>query len=412
MKVALYGNVCNNFYGLAKSLRSNNIADAHLYLNHKVDVQNLPESDDPELAGNYPDWIHIASSWDPFLFLKRADRTFVNELAQYDVVFLSDLGVLLAPYIKTKTIFFVTGGDLTRIPFTDRYMQEFSGVKSWFIRQYISFMQRRGIRNCDMIITQPFFPFRSALEKLRVDKRRISKSYYPILIDTNIVQFVPQARDKIATVNKNNLAPFKFIFFHPSRLFIEKKKNYENMGVWKGNDNLFKGFAIFLEKYKVTDACIAMPERSHSPDIQLAKKIISGLGIEKNIVWLTPPGPEGFPRSELIKYYSLADVVGDEFATGWFGSIVVEGLACGKPTFCYVDQEVMNELYPWNNIVSTKNPQEIAEQIARFYFDKDLANEYGRESRKWAITFHSNEQGSKTYLNNLKNDLSEIFSKA
>jgi glycosyltransferase involved in cell wall biosynthesis len=411
MKVALYGNVCNNSYALAKSLRKQNIADAHLYLHDKSDIQNRPESDDPELAGHYPEWIHVGSEWDVFRFLKKFDKTLINELNQYDAVFLSDLGVILAPHLKAKTIFYVTGGDLTRIPFPDRYMQELRGAKNWILRRYISFMQKRGVRSCDMIITQPFFPFRSALEKLKVDKKKISNSYYPILVDTNAITFLCEARGQIDEINKQKLQPFNFIFFHPSRLFITKKKNFEEMGVWKGNDNLFKGFAIFLRKYNITDACIAMPERTHSPDIALAKKIIADLGIEKNTVWLTPPGQEGFPRRELVKYYSLSDLVGDEFATGWFGSIVVEGMACYKPTFCYVDEAVMKQLYPWHPIISVREPEAIAEQIARFYFDKQLSLDHGHLSRNWAVQFHSIDEGSKTYINNLRKDLFGVFAK-
>ena len=89
MKVALYGNVCNNYYTLAKALRSKLNIDAHLYLNYKADIQNRPESDDPHLKDNYPDWIHISRKWDYIPMLTRYDRTFVRELNKYDVVFIS-----------------------------------------------------------------------------------------------------------------------------------------------------------------------------------------------------------------------------------------------------------------------------------------------------------------------------------
>jgi glycosyltransferase involved in cell wall biosynthesis len=409
MKVALYGNICNNFYTLAKSLRNHGIADAHLYLYDKTDIQNRPESDDPEIKNNYPDWIHMSSRWDVFAFLKKFDRGFIRELSQYDVVFLSDMGVVLAPYLRTKTIFFVTGGDLTRIPFSSRYMQEAGGFKLWCIKQYVSFMQRNGIRRCDMIITQPFYPFTSALKRIKVDQSKVSDSYYPFLIDTNSICYNSNARNEIVEINRKKLHPFSFVIFHPSRLFIEKKKDYEEMGVWKGNDNLLKGFALFLKKYKITNACIAMPEREHSPDIEVAKKIIGDLDIEENIVWLTPPNREGFPRNELINYYSLSNLVADEFGTGWFGAIVIEGMSCNKPTFCYVDEGVMKKLYPWHTVISVKEPSDIAKEIARFYFDDKLAAEHGERSRKWVEQFHSIDEGSQIYIENLKRDLGDVF---
>lgn len=409
MKVALYGNVCNNFYALAKCLRKNNIADAHLYLNYTEDFQHRPESDDPELKNNYPDWIHLDERWDPFKFLKKFDKAFIRELNTYDVVFLSDHGPVLAPYITGKKIFYVTGGDLTRFPFRVRYMEGLKGMKFWFAKRYISYMQGRGIQHIDKIITSPFLPFNSALQRLKVPDQKISHSYYPILLDVKNMEYDPDAINKIDSYNRQLLAPFQFIIFHPSRLMITKYASYVSSGHWKGNDNLFRAFAIFFKKHNVEKACIAMPERITSPEIELAKSIIKELGIEKNVVWLKPTTPEGFPRNELMKYYSLSNLVADEFATGWFGSIVVEGMACSKPTFCYVDEKVMKQIYPWHPIISAIEPEKIADQIAQYYFDKELACKQGRLSREWAMKFHSIEEGSKIYADNLKNDLKEVF---
>ena len=152
-----------------------------------------------------------------------------------------------------------------------------------------------------------------------------------------------------------------------------------------------------------------MPDRLYSPDIGKAKQIISDLGIESNIVWLKPPNPQGFPRKQLVNYYSICDIVADEFATGWFGSIVIEGMACSKPTFCYVDEEVMKQLYPWHPIISSKDPEKLAELIATYYFDKEKKEEQGRLSREWVMQFHSIKKGSEIYINNFRNDLKDIF---
>jgi hypothetical protein len=42
-------------------------------------------------------------------------------LNKYDIVILSHIGVVLTPYVTAKTIFYVTGGDLTRIPFPVKF---------------------------------------------------------------------------------------------------------------------------------------------------------------------------------------------------------------------------------------------------------------------------------------------------
>lgn len=409
MKLAFYGNVCNNFYTLAKALRRDLDIDAHLYLNPKADFQHRPESDDPELKKNYPNWIHLSRKWDPILLFKRFDRSFIKELNRYDIVFLSEFGVMLAPFLKAKTLFYTTGGDLTKMPFPRKFKTEHKGFIDRIKWEYFGLLQRRGIRSCSRILTQPFYPFANALKELKISPSRISNCYFPILMDMNVVTKNDAAHNEIDVVNRELLEPFKFTILHPSRIMIDQSKAKVDAGQWKGNDNLLKGFAIFLKKHMVKDACIAMPDRIFSPDIQEAKHIISELGIENNIVWLKPPVSQGFKRAELLNLYSICDLVAVEFAAGWFGSVAIEGAACGKPTFCYVDEKVMKQLYPWHPFVSEKAPEKIAERIAEFYFDPEKKRQHGELSRKWAVDFHSLENGSQRYINNFRTDLRDIF---
>lgn len=409
MRVALYGNICNNFYTLAKALRDELNIDAHLYLHNKTDIQNRPESDDPTLKDNYPAWIHFSHHWNAMSFIKKWEWKFINELNQYDVVFLSEFGVTLAPFLKAKTIFYVTGGDLTQIPFPEKYADKYKTLIKRLAWKYIGFLQRRGIRSATKILSQPFFPFVNALKELNVNSSKVSNCYFPILMDLDVINKKENAWEEIDPFNRSLLAQFQFVIFHPSRIMLRQTKAYVDSGQWKGNDNLFKGFARFIQKYKVKDACLVMPDRIFSPDSIIAKEIIQELGIEQNVVWLTPPTPEGFPRKELVNYYSISDIVADEFATGWFGSVVVEGMACSKPTFCYVDQKVMEQLYPWHPIVSVKEPDAIAEKIAEFYFNPGKAKEHGELSRKWATEFHSLKEGTRFYIDNFKRDLQDIF---
>ncbi len=316
---------------------------------------------------------------------------------------------MLAPYLKTKTLFYVTGGDLTQLPFPSRFFHKFKNVFERIKWEFFGFLQRRGIKHCTRILAQPFSPFTNALKELNIDESKISKCYFPILIDTDSFANNANAMDDIDPLNKSLLNPFRFIIFHPSRINLDQSAGSVHSGQWKGNDNLLKGFSIFISKYNVYDACIAMPERIFSPDIPKAKQIITDLNLEKNIVWLQPPSPEGFPRKQLVNFYSAADVVADEFGIGWFGSIVIEGMSCNKPVFCYVDEKVMKQLYPWHPIVSAKEPEQIADLLAEFYFDNNKRIERGMLSRKWVEDFHSFKHGAAIYVNNFKNDLRDIF---
>ena len=409
MKIAFYGNVCNNFYTLAKALRNHLNIDAHLYLNHKADMQNRPESDDPHLINNYPSWIHLSDKWNTGPFLRTRNRRFIDELNTYDVVFLSQIGPVLAPYLKVKTVFYATGADLTQVPFPSKFSFLFKGITDRIKWEYIGLMQRKGIRRCTTIITQPFYPFANALKELKVKPSHISHGYFPILMDTDIIKCNESAANEIDPYNRELLSGFNFVLLHPTRINLNQSKPNLDSGQWKGNDTLFRAFALFIKKYNITDACIAMPDRAASPDISKAREMIGNLDIAKNIVWLKPPDPEGFPRKDLINFYSVADVVADEFAIGWFGSIVVEGMACSKPTFSYVDEAVMKQLYPWHPIISSKDPEILAELIATYYFDKDKRKKQGDLSRKWAVEFHSITKGTEIYIKNFQTDLRSIF---
>src|SRR5687768_1895932 len=240
MKVAFYGNVCNNFYNMAKALRKELNIDAHLYLNPKADIQNRPESDDPHLKDNYPDWIHLSKSWDYVPLFSRLDRTFIKELNKYDVVFLSQFGITLAPFIKGKTLFYVTGGDLTQTPFPGKFSMKYKNFIERIIWEYVGFLQRRGIRSATKILSQTFFPFANALKQLKINNDKISKCYFPILLDTDVITKNENAMAEIDDYKKSLLAPFNFTILHPSRLSLDKRKAFVDSGQWKGNDNLFK----------------------------------------------------------------------------------------------------------------------------------------------------------------------------
>ena len=143
-------------------------------------------------------------------------------------------------------------------------------------------------------------------------------------------------------------------------------------------------------------------DHSYSPDLQLAKELIHRLGIEKHVVWLKGPHDRGFDRTAIIPFYAAADVVADEFGIGWFGSVVVEGLAMGKPVLCHVDEDVMKQLYPWHPILSPRTPDEIASTLGELYRDPEARLRRGERGRAWAVEFHSLEQAAARYVRQIE----------
>jgi glycosyltransferase involved in cell wall biosynthesis len=247
-----------------------------------------------------------------------------------------------------------------------------------------------------------------ALSRLNVSTQRIADVFFPIIIDTEIFKFNENYRSNISQKNLEKLEKFSFRIFHPSRLMIDKRKALVDAGQWKGNDMLLQGLRVFIDKYAVNDICIMVPDRVYSTDKAMFDAEIERLKLQDNIAWLYGKTNEGFDKQEMVALYSASDLVVDEFGIGWFGSIVVEGAACSKPTMCYIDETGMKKMYPWHPIISTNTPEGIAEKIAKLYFDKEYARQKGEVGRKWAVEFHSHENAGKVYAEQIQKILADI----
>lgn len=404
IKIALIGNVCNNMYNIGVALRKHTDIVPHLYLGDKTDIHTNPVFNDP-LAKSQGEWVFIDSHWEPTRLFKNLDFRFVRKLSNegYDAIIVSDVGVWLAPFIKNSKFFFwTTGADITRMPFPTTFGFLYTGIKAKLKAKYMGSLQRWGIRHIDYIMTQPFMPFQYALQKLGVPHEKVSNAYFPIIIDLNIFNYDAKYKERIAPDNYGKLEKFRFKIFHPSRLMIKKNSALYNAGQWKGNEMLLKGLRAFIDKYNTDDICIVLPDRSHSKDVDLFNSVVDELQLQRNIVWVKGQTTEGFNKEEMVALYSSSDLVVDEFGVGWFGSVVVEAAACARPVMCHLDQEAMQQLYPWHPIISVNTPETIADEIAKLYFDKGYSESKALESRRWAEEFHSQENAGRIYAEQIK----------
>ena len=389
MRVAFYGNTANNFFAVARAIRRASDIDAHLFIDSDAAWGQLPEREDPELQHGYPDWIHKGPYHSMLSRFWPGRSALVKELESFDVVMVSGGGVRLAPFVDRPFIFYVTGWDLTVAPFPLRFLTRNPGVVRKLGALLGGFWQRRGIKAVDQLWSQPFSPFATAAKRLAVEPARIQARYFPIMIDTDVYRPDPAARESPDPLIRRLVDDFDFIVFHPTRMMLNQSPEYMETGQWKGNDRLFEGFAKFIADNPGARPVLALIEHAPSPDMDQAKALVRRLGIEKNVVWMKGPHAHGFDRIALLPFYAAADVVVDEFGIGWFGSIVVEGLSTGKPVLCYVDADVMKQLYPWNPILSPRTPAEIATTLAELWRDPSARRALGDRGRAWAVEFHS-----------------------
>lgn len=399
MKIAMYGNTVNNFFAVARALRAASDIEAHLYLDHDAPLNQRPESEAPELRSSYPDWIHVGPYRTLASRLWPRHSRLVRELEQYDVVMVSGYGVQLAPYVDRPFIFYATGWDLTVAPFPLRFLSRPKGVVQHISALVNGIWQRRGIAAVWQIWSQPFAPFETALRRLGVPEGRIAPGYFPIMIDTDLFRNDESAKFS-DDPNVRSLGGHDFIVFHPSRMMTNEAQPYVDAGQWKGNDRLLEGFARFVAASPDARPVLALIDRTS--DRKIAQPLIDELGIQRYVVWLTPDSPDGFARNQLLPFYSVSDVVVDEFGVGWFGSIVVEGLSMCKPVLCYLDAAAMNTLYPWHPILTPRTPDEIAACLGDLYRRPAERKRLGELGRQWAQEFHSLDGAARRYVAQLK----------
>jgi len=411
VRIGFYGNICNNLYQIAKALRVHSDIETHLFLDSKSDMQQLPESDDPELAGSYPSWIHVGQYATASSFLMPWRATLVRDLARFDfdLIVASGVGPIHAFHAGPPVAFLTAGADVTMLPFPLRFLGAYPTLKSQLAALLTGGLQRAGIRRCSEVWTQPFYPFLDALARLGVPPDRISDSYFPIILDTDRIRYRSNAQESnLKAVHEITALSPDFIVFHPARMFIEQTPKIVESGRFKGNDVLIRGFAEFVKRKCAKRPLLVLLDREVSGDTLLARDLIASLGIQEHVIWVQGPRGYGFTRDELIDLYSLADVVADDFSVGWFGSIVLEGLAVERPVISYVDEDAMKKLYPWHPLLSSRSPEGVADHMERLGREPEYKAEQGRLGREWVVAFHSTRAAGERYVTNVKSLLQRL----
>ena len=352
-RVNLYGNVSNNAYMIARFLRGAGI-DAHLFLERGFNF--LPEDDDPEVAGRYPEWIHMTRDLRPFRY-GALDRWFVRRLADCDLVHTFYYGPIWATQTGRPSVFQAYGGDLTVFPFmTDRVD-----------RRLLARRQGRALQATDLVILPDgHHPFcEDAVERLGLTRL----AALPLPVDAT--RFTPWAPADVERARAEYDA--EWIFFHPTRhVWTEASLVKER----KGNDFVLRAFARFLRDSGKTAVLIAV---AHGPDVAASRALVDALGITHAVRWIAPQR-----RHALARYYNAADVVLDQFLNGTYGGCACEAWACGRPVFVYLErpEDYYEEPVPAINV---RTEEEIYKRLLEYTADRRELEAIGRASRRWIL---------------------------
>lgn len=403
IKVGFFGNTCNNLYQTIKLLINEDDFDLHLFIDNRSDPQQLPESDDPELKNNYPQWIHFGDYITVKTILFPWSSPLVDEFKKCDILIVSHFGPVFSYFSKKPTIFFPNGTDITVHPFAISFLNlYYHSLKEKVGALFISFWQRKGIRSSYEIWTQPFFQNLYGFNKLKLPQSKISDEYFPIIIDlkkqnSNNTEIIKEVSD----IKKR----FDFVIFHPSRIMLSENVKMKRTANWKANDILVKAYKIFVENNPNVNSTLVLIDRPASTDKEQLRAIINDLGISHKVTWLKPSNGFGYSRNDLESLYSISDVVADDFGIGGFGSIAIEALCFGINTLTYIDNDIVNKMYPWHPVLVSKEPKEMSNILEKLYYDPEFKKTNAAKGPDWVQKFHTGEYVKNKY----KKRLLEIY---
>ena len=160
-------------------------------------------------------------------------------------------------------------------------------------------------------------------------------------------------------------------------MFAPARQNWEV----KGNNKYFEAFSQCIKKGMDVKLVIA----GWGQEIGRSKQYCNDLGIEKHVQWVKPVTERG-----LVKFFSAADIVLDQYELGVFGLITPKAMSCGAVVITSYDPEINQWCFTEHPpLLCAKTATEIFSHIQQCYNDRVLLHKYSAKSRAWVLKEHS-----------------------
>jgi glycosyltransferase involved in cell wall biosynthesis len=385
VRVHLVGNVCNSHYAIAKALRAVGV-DAHVFLARwdQVCMQNRPESDDPELTGSYPEWIHQLRIPGEKLHRKTyIDGASLESIMDCDVIHIHGD---YAPWVMQGSVPYVIhphGDDFFRRPF-ERW-QTYCGLPN---PRYLGFADavREAYRGASAIVMGAVDATWTRGYRELLDGQRIAP--LPLCLDT--ARFCPaEDAPEPALVRALREQGHMVVFQAARQLWTPQTRAVHSS---KGNDFFLRGVARAMRE----DACkvsLVLVDRADF-DTGATKKLLGDLGLATRVHWIPP-----MPRHRLIAYYRAVDVVVDGLVAGGYGAAPLEAMACGSAVLMYIIewayQALIGEVPP---VLNAWSEDTVRQRLAEGANDRDRLRETGLRAARFVRRVHAPEVLGPRYL--------------
>ncbi len=391
MKIALLGNMNNNFFAACRHLRDQGI-DAHLFLFDEFN-HFKPEADTFKM--DFRAYVHQLN-W------QKRDPIHNQFLANEISADLGDFDFIIGTYwapaylnlaAKKCDLFVPHGSDIKEFPFyTEPTIGYYKKLKRYLIykldssarfgedraRLFLATKQKVGIQQS------------SHIAEFGEDTEEMSKSIRELNVASKMIDY-PIPMVYFQEYHNVFYQKSHHVCTHWSDIFLELRRNsdilivHQTRHCWKqgrstqkGNDTLLFGIAEFIRRQPNIRINLATME--YGPDVELSKQLVSELGIERNVHW--------FPqmlRKDLMFSLSLADIGAAKFQVNAItGGDIYEQLAMKLPILQHRIDEVFEkkygELYP---IMNANSPESIASHLEHYLSNKALYKAMGEKSHEW-----------------------------
>lgn len=380
LKIALIGNMNNNFFSLHRYL-INNGYDSTLFLYNNELNHFMPEFDTWEIK-KYESSIVSLNVGNPFIEFNF--RLLSSTLSDYNFIF----GCGYAPYYFEKIgrrldVFVPYGSDLYELStnyFKIRTSEGFTSLlKSIYLKVanlYIFKLQRNGILNAKHVVsTNILKTFADANKSLGISFIDCGFPMVYIENKTEAHNLGLEFAEKIKKVSN-----FNFVIGSQSRQYWTSIIDSASIDNLKRNDLLIVGFSKFLRNTNA-NSCLVLFK--YGPDVESSIKLIQDLKIEKNVVWF-----EKSPRKEILYLFeNYIDIGADQFLSGYFGGTGYEILSQGVPLLATIDvshsdykDQTGKSMPPHINVHSS---DEIATELNYYYLNPAKLSNLKTDSKNW-----------------------------
>jgi hypothetical protein len=373
MRIALIGNMNNNFFALLRYLLDMGL-DAYLLLQEN-ELSHFTPNDDCYDLKNYENRI-IKVNWGSYkkIFFT---NTFKKDVAAYDVI----IGSRAIPaYCKKNNValnlYIPTGDDIQKLPFFNGFNPK--NFIKWLL---VASLQRKGIQKAKAVLwdktneigEQKFASLEIEGTRLEVG---IPMLYWPEYTHQNI--------------EKQKQHILNYVLFEKLRekhdliVVHHCRHSWSNISEsdWahdKANNRLFTAFAKIVKEKVYKNPLIITLE--YGKDVALTKKLIDDLGIKENIQWMPLTS-----RKEIMAMIFFCDIVAGEFKNSWFSyGVVYEAMCMKKPIMHHRNNSLYSNKNSLYSMLHAETEEEIYETIKGFKANSTSYEKIGQKGYEWFL---------------------------